>query len=56
MTQAFEDRRESETPNEEIETQRKLRFVIYLAELAKTDPKWKQTLKEKAESFKVIDQ
>ena len=54
MTQAFEDRRESETPNEELETQRKLRFVIYLAELAKKDPEWKQTLSEKAAAFRRL--
>ena len=45
---------EQTTPSEDIELQRKLRFVIYLAELAKTDPKWKQTLKEKAAAFRRL--
>jgi len=45
---------EQATPNEELEVQRKLRFVGYILELTKRDPEWRETLKEKAEAFRRL--
>lgn len=52
MTQAFETKNITQQSSEDIETQRVLRFWEYLLELAKRDPEWKETLKEKAEMFR----
>jgi hypothetical protein len=44
-----------ESSNEEIDTNRKLKFVEYILELTKRDPEWKATLKEKAEAFRRLE-
>jgi hypothetical protein len=56
VTQAFEHKDTMQASNEDIEVQRKLRFCEYILELTKRDPEWKETLKEKTEMFKVLDQ
>lgn len=54
MTQAFEHK-DTMQASEEIQTQTVLRFWEYMLELAKRDPEWKETLKEKAEAFRRLE-
>jgi hypothetical protein len=56
LTQAFEDRSESETSKEDIENNRKLRFVYYLMELTKRDREWKGQFNDLVEQFKESEQ
>ena len=36
-------------------TQRKLKFLMFMVELAAKDPEWQANLKEKAEAFRRLE-
>jgi hypothetical protein len=55
VTQAFEHEATIQQSSEEIQTQTVLRFWEYMLELAKRDPEWKETLKEKADAFRRLE-
>jgi hypothetical protein len=42
---------EQATPSEDEVTQRKLKFLMFLVELAAKDPEWNGQLKDMAEQF-----
>jgi hypothetical protein len=55
VTQAFETKPTKQLSKEEIDNNRKLRFVYYLMELAKTNPEWKGQFNDLVEHFKETE-
>jgi hypothetical protein len=56
MTQAFETKPIEQPSQEELDNNRKLRFVYYLMELTKKDPEWKGQFNDLVEQFKESEQ
>jgi hypothetical protein len=52
VTQACEHKDTKQPSKEEIENNRKLRFVYYLMELAAKDPEWKGQFNDLVQQFK----
>jgi hypothetical protein len=56
VTQAFEHKDTMQASNEDIVTQRKLKFLMFMVELAAKDPEWNGQLKDMAQAFGEVEQ
>jgi hypothetical protein len=52
---ALESKTSDAYSNEDEVTQRKLKFLMFMVELAAKDPEWKENLKDKAEAFRRLE-